>query len=106
MPDWTVAPAYGPEVPFERIAINEGALCPCLSPHLVNVLFSPATTCNWNRVQVPVRDPIENAFNPRSSLADNRMPRLSRADGHQEGHHRWARYEDRHRRLHLRDLPN
>ena len=74
--------------------------------HLVNALFSPATTCNWNRVHVPVRDPTENAFKARSSLADNRMPRLPHADGHQEGHHRWAGYEDRHRRLHLRDLPN
>ena len=53
-----------------------------------------------------IRDPTENAFKARSSLADNRMPRLPHADGHQEGHHRWAGYEDRHRRLHLRDLPN
>jgi hypothetical protein len=27
MPDWVVTPAYGRELTFERIAINEGALC-------------------------------------------------------------------------------
>ena len=27
MPDWMVSPAYDPELAFERIAINEGALC-------------------------------------------------------------------------------
>ena len=27
MPDWMVSPAYGPDLQFERIAINEGALC-------------------------------------------------------------------------------
>ena len=27
MPDWMVTPAYGPDLTFGRIAINEGALC-------------------------------------------------------------------------------
>jgi hypothetical protein len=27
MPDWQVTPAYGPDLTFGRIAINEGALC-------------------------------------------------------------------------------
>jgi hypothetical protein len=27
MPDWMIAPAYGPGLQFERIAINQGALC-------------------------------------------------------------------------------
>jgi hypothetical protein len=27
MPDWMVSPAYGPDLTFGRIAINEGALC-------------------------------------------------------------------------------
>ena len=27
IPDWMVSPAYGPDLRFERIAINEGALC-------------------------------------------------------------------------------
>ena len=27
MPDWMIAPAYGPGLQFERIAIDEGALC-------------------------------------------------------------------------------
>ena len=33
----------------------------------MNALFSPATTCNWNRVHVPVRDPTENAFSPAAA---------------------------------------
>ena len=27
IPDWMVSPAYRPDLRFERIAINEGALC-------------------------------------------------------------------------------
>ena len=27
MHDWMIAPAYGPGLQFERIAINQGALC-------------------------------------------------------------------------------
>ena len=27
LPDWMVTPAYGLDLQFERIAINEGALC-------------------------------------------------------------------------------
>ena len=27
MPDWMIAPAYGPGLQLERIAINQGALC-------------------------------------------------------------------------------
>jgi hypothetical protein len=27
IPDWMITPAYGRELTFERVAINEGALC-------------------------------------------------------------------------------
>ena len=46
-------------------------------------------------------DRLENAISPRSSLTDNRMPRLPHADGHQESNQQRAWHENRHGRLHL-----
>ena len=89
MPDWMVSPAYGPDLPFERIAINKGVLCiECQACGRRTALRG--ASCAPRRSPWPFPDRRLRARHCRSAARAPRWPLAAYANAHQRAAGAWS----------------